>query len=71
MSRVVRNIRKTLDSVAANNEAAAIEVMRAIEQLDNELLRQRLLKVVHDLNQDAGELHALRHVVPEQKIRRA
>lgn len=67
MSRVVRNIRKTLDSVAANNEAAAIEVMRAIEQLDNGLLRQRLLRVVHHLNQDAGELHALRHAVPDQK----
>ncbi|RJG09293.1 hypothetical protein D3879_22805 [Pseudomonas cavernicola] len=63
MSRPARNLRKTLDSVAANNEAAAIEVMRAIDQLGDELLRQRLLNVVHRLNQDSGELRLTRDEV--------
>ncbi|WP_123424498.1 hypothetical protein [Pseudomonas brassicacearum] len=60
MNRSARNLRKALDSAATNNEAAAVDVMRAIDQLSDELLRQRLLGVVHRLNQDASELRQAR-----------
>lgn len=36
-------MRKLLDSVATNNEVAALDMMRAAEQLQDEVLRQRLL----------------------------
>ncbi|AMO76211.1 hypothetical protein SAMN05216577_108145 [Pseudomonas citronellolis] len=71
MQRAARNIRKVLDSVASNNEATAIEVMRAVEQVPDELLRQRLLKAIHHLNQDAAELRALRDEVTGADIRLA
>lgn len=71
MQRAARNIRKVLDSVAGNNEATAIEVMRAVEQVSDELLRQRLLKAIHHLNQDAAELRALRDEVAGAAIRLA
>nr|WP_178132327.1 MULTISPECIES: hypothetical protein [Pseudomonas] len=60
-----------MDSVASNNEATAIEVMRAVEQVPDELLRQRLLKAIHHLNQDAAELRALRDEVTGADIRLA
>lgn len=60
VNRSARNLRKALDAAAANNEAAALDVMRAIDQLGDELLRQRLLGVVHRLNQDASELRQAR-----------
>ena len=63
VTRATRHLRKTLDGVAANNQHAALEVMRAIEQLGDELLRQRLLGVVHRLNQDAQELRHARDEV--------
>ncbi|WP_166362482.1 hypothetical protein [Pseudomonas akapageensis] len=63
MTRATRHLRKTLDGVAANNQHAALEVMRAIEQLRDELLRQRLLGIVHRLNQDAEELRHARDEV--------
>jgi hypothetical protein len=53
-------MRKLLDSVATNNEAAALDVMRAAEQLTDEVLRQRLLNLVHRLNQDADDLRLAR-----------
>jgi len=71
VQRAARNIRKVLDSVASNNEATAIEVMRAVEQVSDELLRQRLLKAIHHLNQDAAELRALRDEVAGAAIRLA
>lgn len=71
MQRAARNIRKVLDSVASNNEATAIEVMRAVEQVSDELLRQRLLKAIHHLNQDAAELRALRDEIVGAAIRLA
>jgi hypothetical protein len=43
-------MRKLLDSVATNNEVAALDVMRAVEQLQDEVLRQRLLNLIHKLN---------------------
>lgn len=59
MSRSVRSFRKTLDSVAANNESAAIEVMRVVDQVSDQLLRQKLLNVVHQLNRDADDLRVI------------
>lgn len=60
MSRSVRSFRKTLDSVADNNESAAIDVMRAVDQVGDQVLRQRLLNVVDRLNRDADKLRAIR-----------
>jgi hypothetical protein len=53
-------MRKLLDSVATNNEMAALDVMRATEQIKDELLRQRLLNLIHRLNQDANDLRLAR-----------
>jgi hypothetical protein len=53
-------MRKLLDSVATSNEAAALEVMRAAEQLKDEVLRQRLFNLIHRLNQDASDLRMAR-----------
>ena len=64
MSRSVRSFRKTLDSVAADNESAAIEMMRAVDQVGDQVLRQRLLNVVHRLNRDAEKLRAIRDDMP-------
>lgn len=71
MQRATRNIRKLLDSVATNNEAAAVEMMRAAEQVRDELLRQRLLNAIHHLNQDAIELRTLRDEVSGVAIKLA
>ncbi|MFJ2689846.1 hypothetical protein [Pseudomonas sp. NPDC087336] len=60
MNRPSRSLRKLLDSVAANNEGAALDVMRAAEQLKDEVLRQRLLNLIHRLNQDAIDLRIAR-----------
>ncbi|MCW8275238.1 hypothetical protein IMF27_05605 [Pseudomonas sp. PCH199] len=60
MNRPSRSMRKLLDSVAANNEVAALDVMRAAEQLQDEVLRQRLLNMIHRLNQDAIDLRSAR-----------
>ena len=64
MSRSVRSFRKTLDSVADDSESAAIEVMRAVDQVGDQVLRQRLLNVVHRLNRDAEKLRAIRDDMP-------
>lgn len=53
-------MRKLLDSVATNNEVAALDVMRAAEQLQDEVLRQRLLNMIHLLNRDANDLRMAR-----------
>jgi hypothetical protein len=53
-------MRKLLDSVATNNEVAALDMMRAVEQLQDEVLRQRLLNMIHRLNQDAIDLRMAR-----------
>lgn len=58
--RISRNIRKNLDMIAERNEDAALVLMRAAESTVDELLRQQLLKTIHDLNQDALMLRALR-----------
>ncbi|MHC8366839.1 hypothetical protein ACYZT9_13460 [Pseudomonas sp. ZT5P21] len=60
MNRSSRSLRKLLDSVATNNEHAALDVMRAAEQLTDEVLRQRLLNLIHRLNQDADDLRLAR-----------
>lgn len=71
MSRATRNICKTLDLVAANNEAAAVAVMRAAERIGDELLRQQLLNVIQRMNQDAVQLRLARDEVAGQGLRRA
>ena len=71
MSRATRTICKTLDLVAANNEAAAIAAMRAAERIGDELLRQQLLNVIHRLNQDAAQLRLTRDEIAGQGLRRA
>ena len=69
MSRAVRNMRKVLDAVASLNEAAALDVMRAAEQIKDELLRQRLLNAIHQLNQDADDLRLARDELHGQASR--
>lgn len=71
MSRTVRTICKTLDQVAANNEAAAIAVMRAAERLDDQVLKQQLLNVIHRLNLDATLLQTARQEVASEGLKRA
>ncbi|CDF84518.1 hypothetical protein ACA097_24760 [Pseudomonas sp. QL9] len=71
MQRPPRNIRKLLDAVASHNETTALEVMRAVDQVRDELLRQRLLNAIHDLHQDAAELRSLRDEVSGAAIRLA
>ncbi|SDI19382.1 hypothetical protein SAMN05216603_12445 [Pseudomonas benzenivorans] len=71
MSRATRNICKTLDLVAANNEAAAVAVMRAAERIGDELLRQQLLNVIHHMNLDAAQLRGAREEIAGQGLRRA
>jgi hypothetical protein len=60
MNRPSRSMRKLLDAVATNNEVAALDMMRAAEQLQDEVLRQRLLNMIHRLNQDAIDLRTAR-----------
>ncbi len=55
MNQPSRSMRKLLDSVATNNEVAALDMMRAVEQLQDELLN-----MIHRLNQDAIDLRMAR-----------
>lgn len=71
MNRPSRSMRKLLDSVAANNEGAALDVMRAAEQLKDEVLRQRLLNLIHRLNQDATDLRIARDEIQGGSIKLA
>ncbi|MFY0727225.1 hypothetical protein [Pseudomonas sp. NFX15] len=71
MNRPSRSLRKLLDSVAANNEAAALDVMRATEKLEDEVLRQRLLNLIHRLNQDAHDLRMARDDIQSNAIKLA
>lgn len=60
---MIRNVRKSLDSIASNNEDAAFALMRAAENTRDEVLRQQMLRLVHRLNQDAADLRMLRDEV--------
>ena len=71
VTRATRNLRKTLDSVADNNETAAFDLMRAVEKLSDEVLRQRLLNTIHRLNQDAHELREARDAVERVSVKLA
>ncbi|MNL69766.1 hypothetical protein D3C87_1946690 [compost metagenome] len=71
MNRPSRSMRKLLDSVASNNEAAALDVMRAAEQLKDEVLRQRLLNLIHQLHQDAYDLRMARDEIQGGTIKLA
>ena len=57
---LIRNVRKTLDTIAEHNEDAALALMRAAERTGDEVLRQQMLRVIHRLNQDAVDLRILR-----------
>ena len=59
VSRLQRTLRKTLDVIAHNNEATTLDMMRAAEQLSDQILRQKLLNSIHQLNQDAQTLKQL------------
>lgn len=64
MSRPGLSLRRTLDTAAENNEAAAIVIMRAVEHIQgDDLLKQRLLKVVEQLHRDADDFRELRDQV--------
>lgn len=69
MNRPSRNMRKLLDAVATHNEVAALEVMRAAEQLQDEVLRQRLFNLIHQLNQDATDLRMARDDVQSGSVK--
>lgn len=71
LSRMTRNICKTLDMVASNNEAAAVAVMRAAERIGDELFRQQLFNVIHRMNLDAAQLRSIREGVAAEGLRRA
>ena len=60
MNRTIRNICKTLDQVAGNNEAAAVALMRAAERVGDALLREQLLNVIHRMHLDAAQLRVTR-----------
>jgi len=68
---LIRNVRKTLDSIATNNEDAAFALMRAAENTRDEVLRQHMLRLIHRLNQDAVDLRVLRDEVFNPATKRA
>ena len=64
MTRPGLSLHRTLDSAAENNEAAAIAIMRAVEHIQgDDLLKQRLHKVVEQLHRDADDFRELRDQV--------
>ena len=71
MTRATRNLRKTLDAVADNNETAAFDLMRAVEKLGDEVLRQRLLNTIHRLNQQPQARRYPRDSVEQVLVRLA
>ncbi|MDO9625549.1 MAG: hypothetical protein Q7J46_16395 [Pseudomonas sp.] len=71
MSRTTRNICKTLDQVASNNEAAAVAVMRAAERIGDDVLKQQLFNVIHRMNLDAFQLRVARDDIAGQELKRA
>ncbi|MGY4531992.1 hypothetical protein ACVW0Y_001108 [Pseudomonas sp. TE3786] len=71
MSRAIRSLCKTLDLIAANNETAAVAVMRAAEASNDQVLKQQLLNVIHRLNVDATLLQAARHEIAHEGLKRA
>jgi hypothetical protein len=71
VSRATRTLCKTLDLVAANNEAGTVTVMRAAERLGDEVLRQQLLNLIQRMNQDAAQLRLARGEIAGQGLQRA
>lgn len=59
-----RTARQTIDTIAYRNEDAAIAVMRAAERTGDEMLKQQIFNVIHNLNQDAADLRRLRDFLP-------
>ncbi len=71
MKLTLRNICKSLDQVAGNNEAATLELMRAVERVGDELLQQRLLNAIHRMSVDADLLRLIRDDLASQGLKRA
>ncbi len=68
---MIRNVRKTLNTIAEHNEDAALALMRAAERTGDEVLRQQMLRVIHSLNQDALDLRVLRDDIALENHKRA
>lgn len=71
MSGTTRNICRTLDQVASNNEDAAVAMMRAAERISDEVLKQQLFNLIHRLNLDASQLRFTREEIADQGLKRA
>lgn len=64
MTRPGLSLSRTLDSAAENNEAAAIAIMRAVAHIQgDDLLKERLLRVIEQLHLDADDFRELRDQV--------
>ena len=71
MKRTLRNICKTLDQVAGNNEDATVSMMRAAERVNDELLRQQLFNAIHRMSLDAAMLRTTRDDLATQGLKHA
>ena len=58
--QLLRAHRRTLDTVAANNETAALDIMCVIDDIRDSGLRDRLLKAAYRLNVGAEALREAR-----------
>lgn len=66
MTRAVRDCRKLLDTIAMNNEDAAIAVMKAAERIGDAHLKQQLLEIIQRMHQDAADLRTLRQRIDQR-----
>jgi hypothetical protein len=71
VKRSIRNICKTLDQVAGNNEDATVAMMRAADRVGDELLKQQLFNAIHRLSLDAAMLRTTREDLATQGLKRA
>lgn len=64
MTRPGLSLSRTLDSAAEKNEAAAIAIMRAVAHIQgDDLLKERLHRVIEQLHLDADDFRELRDQV--------
>lgn len=71
MSRTTRHICRTLDQVASNSEDATIAIMRAAENLTDQVLKQQLFNIIHQMNVDANQLRFTREEIAGHSQKRA
>ena len=64
-----QRLRKALKQMANNHEAAAVEVMRAVERANDPKLAQRLLEVIEQMHQDADALRSIDDEIASGVIR--